>query len=266
MSTTTLTEKDVTEPVLDLKLVSEKEKQELIAAETASITSGTTVGASSLGASSLSFHPTKSFHINTKGIPVLRLPLPPSELVITVHNFDGSVAYQSTRERRSSGNCVLTNSEGQQLISTTYFFGPNKDPSLKRLGFGDGEENTIKTVSRWTSRTHKFMLHDGRTFTWEYKKEKGFGGEGKKGVALILTMDGKRIAALIRNEETRTPGSKSCSAGNGGELVLGGEVGGKDAISEEVVVATCLLMLKKEIDRRRAVQATIIASAVSGGP
>ncbi|KAF2251331.1 hypothetical protein BU26DRAFT_563272 [Trematosphaeria pertusa] len=262
MSTTTLTEKALESPSIDIKQLSEKEKQELIAADAASITSGTTLGA----ASHLPFQPAKSLHINTKGIPVLRLPLPPSELTITIHNPDGTVAYQSTRERRSSGNCVLTDPDGRELIGTTYFFGPKKDPVLTRLDVGgDGDSNTIKTVSKWTSRSQKFLLPDGRTFDWEYKKEKGFGGEGKKGTALVLTMDGKRIAALIRNEETRTPGSKGCSAGNGGELVLGDEVGGKEGVSEEVVVATCLLMLKKEIDRRRAVQFMMLAAAASGG-
>ncbi|KAF2680477.1 hypothetical protein K458DRAFT_421417 [Lentithecium fluviatile CBS 122367] len=263
MSTmTTLTEKDLAQPAVDIKLLSDDEKQELITAETASVNSGTTLGAAS-SASELSFTPTKSYHINTRGVSALRLPLPPKELVTTIHNFDGSIAYQSTRERPSSGNCVLTNAEGQQLIGTTYYFGPGKDPALTRLDVGGGKDNVIKTASRWTSRSQKFVLPDGRSFEWEYKREKGFGGKGKKGTALVLTMGKKRLAALIRNEETRTPGSKSCSAGNGGELVLGDEVGGKEGVGEELVIASCLLMLKKEIDRRRTVQFMMIAAAVS---
>jgi hypothetical protein len=160
---------------------------------------------------------------------------------------------------------VLTNAEGHQLIGTTYFFGPGKPPVIERLDVGSsgGEENTIKTVSRWTSRSHKFMLPDGRSLEWTYKREKGFGVGGKKGNALVLTMHGKRLAELIRNEETRTPGSSSSSAGNGGELVLGEDVGGKDGVGEELIIATCLLMLKKEIDRRRTVQFILIASAVA---
>jgi len=46
-------------------------------------------------------------------------------------------------------------------------------------------------------------------------------------------------------------------------LVLGALVGGKEGIAEEVVVATCLLMLKKEIDRRRTVQIMMISGVVS---
>lgn len=267
MSTTTLTtlttpgEKNLLQHDVDIKLLSEKERQELIRAETASITSDTTLGT----ATAASFKPAKSYHINTKGIPVLRLPVPPKELVITIHNSDGSIAYQSTRERRSSGNCVLTNAEGHQLIGTTYFWGPGKDPVMTRFDVHGGVDSIINTSSRWTSRAQTFTLPDGRTLEWEYRKDKSFGCDGKKRTALVLTMGGTRLAALIRNEETRTPGSKSCSAGNGGELVLGEAVGGKIGVSEELVIATCLLMLKKEIDRRRVVQAIMIASAVSGG-
>lgn len=245
-------------PPIDIGTLSDQEKKELVASDAASILSGATINASDL-----SFRPAKSYHISAKGIPVLRLPIPSSELVTKVNNPDGSIAYQSTRERPNSGNCVLTNAEGHQLIATQYFFGPCRDPILMRLDTGAGEDNTVKTVSKWTSRTQKFLLHDGRTFEWGYKREKGFGGQDKKGTALVMTMNGKRIAVLVRNEKTRTPGSKSCSAGNGGELLLGEDVGGKKGIGEELVIATVLLMLKKEVDRRRTVQFMIIASAAT---
>ena len=257
MSTTTLTPTVPDEkPPIDIETISDQEKKELITSDVVSILSGATIDASDL-----SFKLAKTYHINAKGIPVLRLPVPPSELVTTVTSPDGSVAYNSTRERRSSGNCVLTNAEGHELIATQYFFGPGRDPVLMRLDTGVGEDNIVKTVSKWTSRSQKFLLRDGRTFEWEYKRERGFGGQDKKGTALVMTMNGKRIAVLLRNEETRTPGSKSCSAGNGGELLLDEGIGGKEGIGEELVIATVLLMLKKEVDRRRTVQFLMIASA-----
>jgi len=254
MSTTTLTNTAEEAPV-DLKLLSESEKKELINAETTSITSETT-----LGATSLSFTPAKTLLISTRGSPVLRLPTPLRELEIPIYNPDNSIAYLSTRAKRSSGNCVLTDAEGKELVATTYFFGPGKDPVL-HLSDGVDGKNEIKTISRWTSRSQKFVLPDGRTFQWDYKREVGFGAQGKKGTALVLTVEGKKIAALIRNDETRTPGSKSCSAGNGGELVLSEEVGKKNGLSEHIVIATCLLMLKKEVDRRRTVQIMMITGA-----
>jgi hypothetical protein len=257
MSTATLAAQQLDEkPPVDVSVLSDQDKKELVAADTVSIVSGTTTDGAEPA-----FTPAKSYRIHAKGISVLRLPTPPSELVTTVSNFDGTVAYQSTRERRSSGNCVLTDADGHASIATQYFFGPGRDPVLRRVDAGEGDDNIVKTVSKWTSRAQKFLLHDGRSFEWEYRKERGFGEQGKKGTALVLTMNGRRIAVLARNEETRTPGSKSCSAGNGGELVLGQEVGGKDGVSEELVVATVLLMLKKEIDRRRTVQCMIAAGA-----
>lgn len=258
MSTTTLVQNDSAEETFNLKGISDKEKQELIHADAVSIASGTTLGPTDPG-----FNAVKNLRISAKGIPFLRLPLPSSELQINIHNEDGSVAYQSTRGLRSSGNSALTDTGGRQLIATEYFFGPGKDPILHLLG---GEESAkVSTVSKWTSRSQTFLLPDGREFTWEYRKEHGFGSDGKKETALVMTLQGKRIAALIRNEETRTPGSKACSAGNGGALLLGEDFCAKEeeSVSEELVVASCLLMLKKEVDRRRAVQMLTLVAVVS---
>ncbi|KAF2820525.1 hypothetical protein CC86DRAFT_114319 [Ophiobolus disseminans] len=250
MSTTTLHES----PAIDLKLVSAQDRKELMISDSASIDSNTT-----LGASELCFTPIKSFYVNTRGIALMRLPLPPSELETTIHGVDSSLVYKSTRAKRNSGNCVLTDADGCPLVNTTYYFGPSRDPVLNRLDLAEGEFQEIKTISKWTSRNHTFLLPDGRTCTWKYKRERGFGAKGAKGTALVLTLNGKRLAALLRNDETRTPGSRSCSAGHGGELVLGDDANG---IGEALVIATCLLMLKKEIDLRRTVQFLIISSAI----
>lgn len=89
-----------------------------------------------------------------------------------------------------------------------------------------------------------------------------------------------RVAQLIRNEETRTPGSRGASAGNGGRLecclerVVGGVVGEgvdgegeKEVLVDEVtVVVTCLVMLKKEVDRLRGAQIAVMSAGASGGP
>jgi hypothetical protein len=245
------------DPPIDIKDFSDQDQKELMAADAASFTSETT-----LGTSNPSFTPAKSLHINTKGTAVVRFASPPDQLSTTIINPDGSLAYTSTRAERRSGNCTLTNADGEALIGTSYFFGPSRDPVLNRLNVDEGLSYEIKTLSKWTSRSHKFLLPDGRTFEWKYKKEKSFGVNGAKGTALVLTAGEKRVAVLLRNDETRTPGSKSCSSGNGGELVLGEDVGGKAGIEEDLVVATCLLMLKKEIDRRRSVQLIVIAAVV----
>ncbi|KAF1840071.1 uncharacterized protein K460DRAFT_202013 [Cucurbitaria berberidis CBS 394.84] len=254
MSAATHVEND--KPPIDTNTLTRGEKKELIAADAISVNSTT------FGTPDLSFAPAKSLHINAKGIPILGFAAPPAELVTRVHNFDGSVAYTSTRAKRSSGSCVLTDADGMTLISTKYFCG-TKDPVLNRLDASEGIPKEIKTVSKWTSRSHEFLLPDGRTCAWTYRKEKGFGTNGAKGNALVLMLGEKRIAVLVRNDDTRTSGSNSYSAGNGGELVLGEDVGGNHGIDEALIVATILLMLKKEIDRRRTVQVAITASAGS---
>ncbi len=79
------------------------------------------------------------------------------------------------------------------------------------------------------------------------------------------------VAQLIRGEGYRADGSGASDAGNGGRLVL--DLGmwededqkGEREMVQVLAVATCLVMLKREVDRRRAQQMAIIAGAVSGG-
>lgn len=84
-----------------------------------------------------------------------------------------------------------------------------------------------------------------------------------------------RVAQLIRSDETRTPGSRGGSAGNGGRLECcleravraSDEEGEMEVLVDEVtVVVTCLVMLKKEIDRLRGAQIAVMSAGASGGP
>jgi hypothetical protein len=76
-----------------------------------------------------------------------------------------------------------------------------------------------------------------------------------------------RVGQLVRSEETRTPGSRASSAGNGGrlEMCLDGAEGERKVVDEVTVASTCLVMLKREVDRRRACQMMMISAAISGG-
>lgn len=242
MSTTITSNEKQFEESEKMAFIGEKETK-LDVPDDASFISGTTT--INVG----DFAHAKTLIVNAKGVGGLMRPMFSPELVIHIVNPDGTLAYESTRERKSSGNCVLTDAQGHQLISSTYLFGPGRDPTLTRLGNLAHKDSTIKTKTRWTSRTQQFILPDGRTFEWQYKREKGFGVEDKKHYGMVLTMNGRRLAILIRNSETRTPGSKWCYAGNGGELRLSEEVGSKEAIDEELVVATVLMQLKREMDR-----------------
>lgn len=73
----------------------------------------------------------------------------------------------------------MIDTDENALIGTGYFFYPNKDPVLKWQNVGKGNVFEVKTLSKWTSRNHKFLLPNGRTFEWRYKKEKEFGAGGE---------------------------------------------------------------------------------------
>jgi hypothetical protein len=70
----------------------------------------------------------------------------------------------------------------------------------------------------------------------------------------------------VRGEGTRSLGSSGSSAGNGGRLEMCLDVleGEGNVVDEPTVVSTCLVMLKKEVDRRRALQVAMISVAISG--
>ncbi|KAJ5133106.1 hypothetical protein N7448_001865 [Penicillium atrosanguineum] len=209
-----------------------------------------------------SFYASRTLKVNALGIRALRLPIPSRQREIVVSDDDSEV-YVSTRNKRWSGNCILSSSKTGSLIQTDYSFGPN--PTILRLLQSPGviSEET-KVTGRWTSRSTSFIFRD-RDFEWKYVKEKR--SDSKEAHLLILQMVNKkddhcRIAQLVRDKATRTPGTSKCRAGNGGELQIDDAALVECELEESIVVATCLVMLKREVDRRRIVQCAVIAGAV----
>ncbi|KAJ5407651.1 hypothetical protein N7509_001534 [Penicillium cosmopolitanum] len=220
---------------------------------------------------STSFNPTRSLAVNSRGIGAFRLPIPSRETEIAIQNPDGSDAYISTRDKLWSGNCVLSHPKQGNLIRTDYFFGPNREPILRLLQTSSVLPDEVKVTGQWTSRRTRFAMPDGQEYEWVYAKEKT---DGQRTNLLVLRavnhnvkgegkLEHRQIAQLVRGAETRTPGTSRCTAGNGGELQMdeGAMEGQLDA---GVVVATCLMMLKKEVDRRRMIQLCVIGGAGGG--
>ena len=83
-------------------------------------------------------------------------------------------------------------------------------------------------------------------------------------MVLLDLSEGRRIAQLVRTEGTRMEGSNRCSAGNGGLLLIDEEACEK-VVDEALVIASCLVMLKKEVDRRRCMRAFVLSAAISAG-
>lgn len=219
-----------------------------------------------------SFHPIRKLIIDAHGIGVIRFPIPSNELEIPIYSEDGKHLYTSKRAKRSSGSCVLSSVEDGDVVETEYFFGPGRDPILRVVDPAGKRGVEAKIQGKWLSRAVEFELPGRGRVEWGYEKEKK--SDGRR-VNLIVLREacgkgdtggrGRVIARLVRSDETRTPGSSWCSAGNGGELFI--DESGLEALGldEGLVVASCLVMLKKEIDRRRLHQAIAIGAMGSGG-
>lgn len=216
-----------------------------------------------------SFYPSRTLQVNALGIRALRLPVPPSQKEIVVTHPDGTEAYVSTRDKRWSGNCRLSRPGTESLIQTEYFFGPNRDPVLHLLQSSSVVPEQVKVTGRWASRTMSFTTPKGSEFEWKYAKKRNPDGT-KVNLIILQTAKDKddekeirRIAQLVRDRGTRTPGTSKCTAGNGGELQIDDGALNAFELDEPMVVATCLVMLKREIDRRRMIQCAVIGGAGS---
>ena len=244
------------------------------------------------------FQPTRTLLIGARGIRFVRLPMPSGQLEIPILDTEGKLVYTSTRAKKSSGNALLTNANGAQLLASEYNFGPGKEPKIRVLdrnappvvdektGMAGSTGEEIVTKGKWTSRRQDFFLPNGQgNFTWRYTRERdafnsAAKGKDKKRTHLVLEVSSpnassdakdskkkevsvKRVAELVRHDEARTPGTSSSDAGNGGQLQIDAAFCESIGLREDVIVASCLMMLKKEIDRRRVVQAMIIAGMAS---
>jgi hypothetical protein len=173
---------------------------------------------------------------------------------------------------------------GQAPVVNTTLATAEKATTEEQITIDGNTVAEIKTKGRWTSTRQEFILPSNRgSFTWRYVKERdaflSVNGKEKKRRHLVLEVTStnaassislpdknikvlvKRVAELVRNAETRTPGTSSMDAGNGGELQIDAEFCESIGLREEWIVASCLMMLKKEIDRQRGIQFAIIAGA-----
>lgn len=173
----------------------------------------------------------------------------------------------------------------QSLISP---HTPPAGPDQRRDGEVEEEEEIdgldLKIASRSiTSRTQLLKTPLG-TFQWRYasRKERAAvpGADDLLVCEIVETAalaGGRkteetttRVAQLVRGEGTRSMGSGRSTAGNGGRLMVDLarwadlKGGGREAV-EVLVVASCVCMLKKEVDRRRMQQIMIMAGGAGGG-
>lgn len=194
----------------------------------------------------------------------------------------GEAEYTSVRLKKNSNSCALVRASDPRqntLISTIYRFGPGRHPKMHILPSNSGvsveeaveNENvpgeTVKVKSRsMISRGQIFDTSLGK-FEWRYGTREERAACNADSLLIMERVDraslpnaskesksGARVAQLIRNDQFRTPGSKKYSGGNGGRLMMDLRMwhdeknAGADG-AEAFVVASCILMLKREADR-----------------
>ncbi|KAM5355649.1 hypothetical protein ACJ41O_002295 [Fusarium nematophilum] len=258
---------------------------------------------SSAGADPSGFHATKLLQIQAPGVSLVALPTAPRPYPIYVFNVAPTgeldeAEYVSIRPARSSGSCFLARADDPAqapLCTTTYRFGPGKPPKMSLLaesGVQDGDppahaEEFELTCKGVLTRTIVMRTHLG-TFEWRYStKPERRAAQSTVGeeVDCLLILDqvtnvalagGKqeerrrKVGQFVRSVSLRTEGSRRSTAGNGGRLMLDlrewADRKGESRQMEILAVASCVSMMKKEIDRRRMHQTMVIMGGASGGP
>ncbi|OAA61418.1 hypothetical protein ISF_05497 [Cordyceps fumosorosea ARSEF 2679] len=228
-------------------------------------------GASS---SSSSFLPTSTLDVHAIGYDTNQALTGKTLENITVYRADsGQAEYVSVRRKRSSNSCALVRASDpdRTLISTIYRVGPGRHPKMHILPANarvtvdaalladkavPGEEVTVRSRSL-TSRAQVLDTAAHGKFQWRYggHEERRAAGDGVDSLLVMeRSKDGARVAQLVRSAELRTPGTVRYSGGNGGRLMVdlhGWENDDKAGAAdmEAFVVASCILMLKREADR-----------------
>lgn len=221
------------------------------------------------------FHPTDELQIQAIGYDYAQALTGNTLENISIDRVDtDQPEYLSIRLKKHSNSCCLVRAADPSqtvLISTIYRFGPGRHPRMHILpsdvamSVNEALEmkndnvpgETVEVDSRkWYSRDQVFETSLGH-FCWTYgdrddRKET----EADSLLVMNRTM-GKEtfaVAQLVRNKEHRTPGTVRYSGGNGGRLMmdLSSWDGAKEGVAknaEAFIVASCILMLKREADR-----------------
>jgi len=232
-----------------------------------------------------SFTPTTHLQIQTMGVSSCSslssqdpIPIPVFRVNHGSASFpiDGMAPqYLSLRLKKNSNSCALvcgSDPNRTPLNATVYRWGPGRCPRIRFLPLQTSAsvEEAIKAENlecdevdvrsrSIISRAQKIATPFG-TFQWRY----GSRSERKEtfdsnSLLVFEKIDGDkaiRVAQFVRNDEFRTPGTNKFMAGNGGRLMIDlsmwvDEKGTNGAKVEAFAVASCICMLKREVDRMR---------------
>ena len=203
------------------------------------------------------FSPTKTFFIHAHGLPAFRV-FPARDTSIKITDPSGTTVFTSERPSRWTATTSMHSASGEtlgQMTGDRFSNFPLRVIDINLLG-ADGTE-TVK-IKRVGLATRACVFEYGG---WEWKWRYGYRKEGAKasGHTLLVLQRKKQgsgeeevdqvVAKLLRDHAAdEEGGTKATDAGRGGRLELG--LVDEERTVDVLVIMSCLVMLKKEIDRR----------------
>jgi len=193
----------------------------------------------------------------------------------------GEAEYISVRPQKNSNSCALVRTSDPRqtpIISTIYRFGPGRHPRMRILPY-DASVSVEEAIEDVNVRGELIEVKSRSMISRAQVLDTSFGklqwrygtGEEREGcnadsllvmerIDRVLMPDGRksqsgtRVAQLVRNGQFRTPGTQKYSGGNGGRLMMDLRLWDDDKSAnvydlEAFIVASCILMLKREADR-----------------
>jgi hypothetical protein len=217
---------------------------------------------------------TKSLYIHAHGIPIIRIPGPSADVEIpitTSSSLSSSHVYKSIRPHRWASSFVLHDHGGNTVAKVDgdrFSNFPLRTIVISLFGGKDEGEEEVKLKRKALMTRSCVFEYRGEEFEWRYgRQDEGARMNGHTLLVLGKKQSGggmkEKVAQLVRDDEVdREMEIKKTEAGRGGRLDFVGTYGGRE---EVLVVMSCLVMLKKEIDRRRNAHPVPISQAFSGG-
>ena len=222
------------------------------------------------------FQPNHSLFIHAQGIAVLRIPGPTSQTSIPITEYSsGKNVYTSVRNHKWGSQWELTHETGfsgeakvvGRINGDRFSNLPLRAIGIELITQGGGMEVVKMRRKALMTRACVFE-YGGWEWGWRYgRSEEGAKMNGHTLLVCERTRAGEKvkIAQLVRDQEMdEKGGTGKAVAGRGGRLDIK-ILEEKDREQMEVlVVMSCLVMLKKEIDRRRNTHPVPITPAFSG--
>jgi hypothetical protein len=218
------------------------------------------------------FNPIKYFFIYAHGISAFHIMRPSHDNIIKVTDASEAIVFTSERPSRWSAVTSFHSASKETLGEMTgdrFSNFPLRVIEIHLLG-NDGME-IVKIKRRALTTRGCVFVYGGWEWEWRYgRRDEGAKMNGHTMLVLerIKEGGGERtvVARLLRDHDAdKKGGTKSTDAGRGGKLELG--IADEGQKIEVLVIMSCLVMLKKEIDRRRTARGIPVVtglSAISG--